>query len=103
MAVLDITCYDRLASDESGKAISSGMEPSIANLQVAITGSSLASTPLPAGTKFIRVHADVPCRIATSRTAADPVATEASMRMAGGQTEYWGARPGMQIAVKSTT
>lgn len=100
MAVVDITQYTQLAADQSGKPIPVGMEPGIANIQVAIGGSSAQSAAMDNNTRFVRVHTDAACRIAFG---ANPTAAATSQRMAAGQTEYFGVRGGEKIAVITST
>jgi len=100
MPTLDITEYDALAYDQLGKLIMTGMEPSVLNQQVAISGASAQSAALGDTTRFVRIHADVPCRLVVGE---DPTASTASMRVGAGGTEYLGVRPGLKIAVIATT
>lgn len=100
MAVVDITQYASLAVDGSGRQISVGMEPCIANVQVAIGGSSVQSAAFNDNTRLVRVHTDAAIRIAFG---ANPTAASTSQRMAAGQTEYFGVRPGEKAAVITTT
>jgi hypothetical protein len=100
MPTLDITEYDGLAFDQLGKLIMTGMEPSVLNQQVEISNTSAQSDAMGDTTRFVRLHADVPCRIAVG---VDPTASSASMRVGAGGTEYLGVRPGLKIAVIATT
>lgn len=100
MAIVDITEYEKLASDMTGKTVAGGQEPSITNQQVAITASSTQSNAFDAKTNFVRVHADAPARISVG---ANPTASATTQRMAAGQTEYFGVKPGHKIAVITTT
>ncbi len=93
---LDITEYQRLASDARGITIPTGQEPSRAVQQVEITGVSEASEPVSDVTRFVRIHADTTCRIAFG---PNPVASPASQRLPGGATEFYGIDPGTKIAV----
>lgn len=100
MSILDVTEYDELAFAGKGGQIMAGQEPSRLNQQLAVGGASAVSAAFDSVTRFIRVHTDVPCRIAIG---TNPTAGPASMRMAASQTEYLGVRPGLKIAVISTT
>lgn len=96
MALLDITEYSRLAQDHNGSRLAAGVEPSSGNSQIPISAVSAKSAAMKEGTRFIRVHTDVNCRIAFG---SDPAASGASQRMVGGQTEYFGVIPGIKVAV----
>jgi hypothetical protein len=100
MAILDVTEYDNLAYDQLGKIIMVGLEPSQLNQQVTIGSTSDQSQPLGDKTRFVRIHADIPCRISVGD---NPTASSASMRIGAGGTEYLGVRPGLKIAVIATT
>ena len=100
MATLDITEYQELAFAGRGHLIPAGQEPAILNQQVAIGALSVQSSALSDTTRFVRLHADVACRIAIG---ASPTAASTSMRFGAGGTEYLGVRPGLKIAVISTT
>lgn len=100
MAILDITTYDSLASDVAGRVIPVGREPSLQNIQVAITGTSTQSAAISDRAKLARLHCDVACRIAIG---TNPTASATTQRMSAGQTEYFGVAPGDKVAVISTT
>lgn len=96
---LDITEYVNLARDATGAIIPVGAEPATTQ-QVNITAGSLPSNPFGPGARLVRLHADAACRVEIGPSAT---ATQASKRMAAGQTEYFGVRPGDRVAVISTT
>jgi hypothetical protein len=100
MPILDITEYQELAIAGRGHMVMSGQEPAALNQQVPIGASSAQSAPFSDTTRFIRLHADVSCRVAIGD---NPTASSASMRVTGGGTEYLGVRPGLKLAVISTT
>jgi len=100
MAVLDISEYQRLAADQQTSAVMTGVEPAMVAQQVAIGGSSAQSAAFADTTRFVRVHTDVACRV---KFGPDPTAAATSMRMAAGQTEYFGVYPGHKVAVITTT
>jgi hypothetical protein len=100
MAILDITEYSELALTGRGQLVMSGQEPSLLNQQVAIGATSQQSSAFSDTTRFIRIHADASCRVAIG---ASPTASPASMRIGAGGTEYLGVRPGLKLAVISTT
>jgi len=97
---LDITEYNALAADGAGRIVMAGQEPSIASQQVAVGASSTQSNPMGATTRFVRLHSDVPCRIAVG---VNPVAGPLSMRLAANATEYLGIAPNLRIAAIQTT
>lgn len=100
MAILDVTEYASLSLDAQGRQVLVGKEPSRVNQQVAVGGASTQSAAFGDATRFVRLHTDVPCRIAID---VNPTAAATSMRMAAGQTEYLGVTPGYKIAVITTT
>lgn len=106
MAIVDITEYDALALDKSGNIIQTGAEAAtVPNQQVAITAGTVQSAAFSDATRFVRVHADAPARIAFG---ANPVASPTSMRIAAGATEYFGVKKDstgvtMKVAVITTT
>ena len=100
MAILDITEYQELALAGRGHLVMSGQEPALLNQQLVIGGTSTQSSAFADTTRFVRLHADVACRVAIGAT---PTASSASMRIGAGGTEYLGVRPGLKIAVISTT
>lgn len=97
---LDVSEYADLGRDATGQMLSAGLEPSIANQQVANGGASAQSAAFNAKTKFVRLHTDANCRI---EFGDNPSATGASKRMAAGQTEYFGVQPGMKVACTTST
>lgn len=100
MAVVDITQYALVAADNSGKPIPVGAEPALANAQINVTGASAQSSAFADTCRLVRVHTDVAIRIAFG---ANPTASASSPRMAAGQTEYFGVRPGEKVAAITTT
>lgn len=100
MAILDITEYSELATTGTGHRVPSGQEPSLTNQQVSIGGASAQSAAFRDTTRFVRLHADVACRIAIG---TNPTASSTSMRIGAGGTEYLGVTPGLKLAVIATT
>jgi len=103
MAVVDISEYRTMARDGQNAVIQTGIEPSTVNQQVAITAGSVQSAAFfDTATRFIRVHADAPCRI---EIGVNPTAAATSKRMAAGASEYFGLPGGtpFKIAVITTT
>ena len=100
MALLDISEYKDLARDQNTGWVQCGVEPALASQQVAIGDTSTQSAAFGGVTRFVRLHCDVACRIAFGDS---PTAAGTTMRMAAGQTEYFGVRPGHKVAVITTT
>ena len=99
MAVLYIAEFSQLMPTPGGTG-QAPRTPPIAEQTVAIGGASAASGAFNTATNFVRVHTDAICSIAFG---ASPVATTAQMRLAAGQTEYFGVNAGDKIAVISNT
>lgn len=74
--------------------------PPIVEQTVAIGGVSAQSSPVSGTTKLVRVHTDSICSIAFGD---NPTASTSNMRLAAGQTEYFGVSSPMKIAVISNT
>lgn len=70
--------------------------PPTASENVTVGASSVQSSVLLTGTQLVRLHAVVACRVAFG---LNPTAQSTSMRLAAGQTEYFGVTPGHRIAV----
>jgi hypothetical protein len=96
MPTLDITEYNELAVAGRGLMVMAGQEPAVRTQQVNINVTSNQSQALSDVTRFIRLHAEVPCRVAVGD---NPTASLASMRMVAGGTEYLGVSPSLKIAV----
>ncbi len=94
MATLYITEYARISHDNAGMAVLAGLEPSGANQTVAISGVSAQSAEITR--PFVRLHTDTACCV---KFGTDPTATTGDVRMAANQTEFFGAKPGLKIAV----
>lgn len=89
MAILYISEYDQLARDGQGYLMAAGLEPSLAEQQVNITGGSLQSSAFDPRTKIVRVHCDAVCHVAIG---TNPTATTAVKRLAANQTEFFGVQ-----------
>lgn len=100
MPTLDVTEYAELALSGRGANVMTGQEPASRNQQLGIAGSSSQSDAFGDTTRFIRIHADSPCRVSIG---SNPTASSASMRLGAGGTEYLGVLPGLRIAVIATT
>lgn len=99
MATLYISEFTNLSLLGSSQAQAAAVPPG-AEQTLAIGGGSIASAAFGPLTKLVRVHADAACSIAWGPA---PVATTANMRLAAGQTEYFGAPPGGKLAVIANT
>lgn len=97
---LDISEYREIAADALGNVVQAGREPALATQSIAITGGSTQSAVFGDNVTLVRLHTDVACRIAFG---ANPTASASSPRMAAGQTEFFGVRPGHRVAVVSST
>lgn len=100
MAIVDIAEFDLLCRDDNSVQLQAGPVPPRVKQQVSITAGSVQSSAFANNTKFLRVHADAACRV---EFGANPTADGTSMRMAAGQTEYFGVTPGHKVAVITTT
>lgn len=97
MASLSWAAYNDLAKSPRGKAeFPMPMEPAIAEEAVAIGAVSAASNAFPAGTNFVWVSVDVACYVTFGTT---PVATSAKKYLPAGAILFFGAAPGMKLAV----
>lgn len=84
------------AGGETISAPQADDNPAYVEQTIAIGGASVPSAAFGGATRMIRVHTDAICSI---QIAAAPVATSDTMRLAAGQTEYFGVKPGHKIAV----
>jgi len=94
MATVYIAEFETMGTAASGVPQIAALPP-IAEQTVAIT-TETDSSAFNAKTRFIRVHADAVCSIAVG---AAPTASATTMRLAAGQTEYFGVQPGHKISV----
>ena len=95
MATLYVAEFSKLYTNPNGVG-QMGQCPPLAEQTVAIGGGSLQTSAFNAVTTAVRVHADAICSIAFG---ADPTASTTTMRMAAGQTEYFGVTGGTKVAV----
>ncbi|WP_101048681.1 hypothetical protein [Macromonas nakdongensis] len=70
--------------------------PGVAEQALTLTGSTQQSAAFNVATRLVRLHAQVACHVAFGD---NPTATTSSMRLAEGQTEYFGVAPGHKLAV----
>jgi len=100
MAKVYVSEYKYQPLDADGKVIVVGNEPALAYQTVAIGGGSLQSSAFNDSTRFIRVHTDAICSI---KIGTNPTAVTTETRLAANQTEFFGVRGGMKIAVITNT
>lgn len=100
MAVVYISEYKYQPLDADGKTLAVGNEPALAYQTVAIGGASAQSAAFQTDTRFIRVHTDAICSI---KIATNPTAVTTENRLAANQTEFFGVRGGLKIAVITNT
>jgi hypothetical protein len=100
MAVLYISEYSDMRLSYGQLAIQAPFEPSLAEQHVAIGGTSTPSSAFNDKTKFVRLHTDAICSV---KFGTSPTAVTTEKRMAAGQTEFFGVRPGDKVAVISNT
>jgi hypothetical protein len=97
---IDATCFAGASTDSFGNSIQTGRYPALANLQVAVGGTSTQSAAFPDTCALVRLATDVICRF---DIGLNPTATSTSPRLAAGATEYVAVIPGHRIAVISST
>lgn len=95
MATLYVTEFGATAG-----SIPIARAPAIASQTVAMSTTSAQSAAFNAATVFVRVHTDAICSIALS---TDPTATQALLRLAADQTEYFGVPPSASFKVAGIT
>lgn len=97
MAIVSVSEYHRLARDSQNNPIQTGAEPARVYQEVAIAAGSTQSAAFDTATRFVRVHADAPCRVAFGVNPTAAVGT--SMRMAASATEFFEVQPGHKVAI----
>ena len=93
---LFLTEYRDLARDTGHNHIASGMEPSIAEQALTVSGSSTQSAAFNAQTSFVMVHAQEATCLAWG---TNPTATAVKQRMAAGETRFVGIPLGKSFKV----
>jgi hypothetical protein len=96
MALLYVTEFSGMGAGSPAPQIAPAQ--ALASYTVAIGGASAQGAVFGAGTKIVRVHADVSCAILFG---SNPTALATSMRMGAGQTEYFAVEPGQRVAAIS--
>ena len=97
MAILSVSEYSRLGRDSQANVIQTGPEPARVYQELAIGAGSVQSAAFDSATRFLRVHADAPCRVLFGTNPTAAVGT--SPRMAANSTEFFEVQPLQKIAV----
>lgn len=100
MAVLFISEYAEQVRDLRGYLVAAGQEPTLAEQQVAIGGTSAASSALNAKTTFVRIHTDAICHVSFGTA---PTAATTTKRLAANSTEFFGVPVGKAFKVAVIT
>jgi hypothetical protein len=98
MPKLYISEYAVLAEARSGTA-QAAAEPALATQAVDYTAGATFSAVFTSQTKIVRLQPDTVCSV---RFGGDEATTN-HMRMAAGQTEYFGVQPNSQLSVIPNT
>lgn len=100
MAVLYITEYINIITDDKLNSVAAPHEPNNGEQHVAIGGASAQSAAFAAATNFVMVHTDAICSLAFG---PDPTAVTTAHRMAANETRFVGVIPGQKVAVIANT
>lgn len=93
---LFLTEYRDLARDTGNNFIASGMEPSVAEQALTVSGSSTLSAVFNAQTSFVMVHAQEAACLAWGTA---PTATTIKQRIGAGETRFVGIPAGKSFRV----
>jgi hypothetical protein len=93
---LFITEYRDLARDTGSNFIAAGMEPSVAEQSLTLSGTSAPSAAFNEQTSFVMIHAQEACCL---RWGTAPVALVSVQRMAAGETRFVGVPAGKGFKV----
>lgn len=93
---LFLTEYASLAQDTFSNPVAAGIEPSVAEQAMTVTGSTSQSAAFNARTSFIMVHAQEAVCLAWG---TNPTATTVKQRMAAGETRFVGVPAGKSFKV----
>lgn len=93
---LFLTEYRDLARDTGSNFLAAGMEPSIAEQAMTVTGTTAQSTAFNAQTSYVMVHAQEAVCLAWG---TNPTATTVKQRMAAGETRFVGVPCGKSFKV----
>jgi hypothetical protein len=94
VAKLYITEFTDIARNFNSGPMAAPAAPPVASQAVTFT-TTTQSAAFNVATKLIMVQADAICSV---EIGADPTATVNSMRMAAGETRFYGVTPGHKIA-----
>jgi hypothetical protein len=97
---VDITMFRETCTDGLNNRVPTGEFPSLGTLQVTASGASTQSAATSDVCYFVRIHTDAAVRL---DIGVNPTAAATSPRLAANATEYFGLRPGMRVAVITTT
>jgi len=101
MATLYITEYSNLKADKYGHILqASNLAGIVAEQAISISGSSTQSSAFNTDTKWVELHTDATCSIASGK---NPTATAGAHRMKADERIYAAVEPGQIIAVITNT
>lgn len=95
---LTIVEYAELVPQQLGSVIPIPLEPPLAQQEVDFSGGVAASSAFNAKTCIVRIESDTACRVLFG---TNPTATTTSGRLAAGQCDYRGVRPGSALKVSA--
>ena len=93
---LFLTEYRDLARDIGSNFIAAGMEPSVAEQAMTLTGTTAQSAFFNAQTAFVMIHAQEAACVAWG---TNPTATTSKQRLAAGETRFVGIPAGRGFRV----
>lgn len=96
MADIYITEYAKLARDGANFHIAAGMEPAIAEQQIANPAASTQSSAFNDQTAFIMVHAQAAAHI---KIGTNPTAVTTAHRLGAGETRFYGVPMGKSYKI----
>jgi hypothetical protein len=100
MAILTITEIATLGQTlVEGQVIPAPQLPGVAEQNIAIGGSSVASAAFNPATRFVMINCDVPCCLAWSLPGVTPTAVTTAQRMGQNETRFVAVSPGGKVAV----
>lgn len=83
-----------------GSASAPAQQPALAVQTIAIGAGSVQSAAFNSATRVVRLHTDAIC---SYRFGPNPTAIATTARLAAGQTEYFGVKPGDKVAIITNT
>jgi hypothetical protein len=102
MAKLYVSEYLYLAQDQRSQPVAAPQEPPVATQVLDTAGTSLSAAIVG---KFVLISADATLsyRLSAGAGSSDPVATTSDMRMAAGDSRFFGVVPGAKIHIVANT